>query len=215
MIAVEKPAGVPSHPSPGHEHGTAVNALLFLRPGISGVGGVERPGIVHRLDIGTSGVLLAAKTKRAFIALREMFSAHCGVDKKYLAIVHGAMPQRKGTLETLLGRKPWDPKRMAVDGLDGTRATTRWETLARHGGISLVEFSIETGRTHQIRVHAAHLGHPVAGDPLYGSPEKDRRMAVPPRRPLLHAAVLEFEHPFTGKRLRIAAPPPPDIVYAR
>lgn len=214
IIAVDKPAGMAVHPSPGYESGTVVNALLAACPSIRGVGSEERPGIVHRLDVGTSGVLLAAKTARAYHALREMFSDKRGVVKKYLAVIHGAPHAKTGTLETLIGRKPWDPRRMAVDVPDGKPAITHWRVLARHGGISLAEFTIETGRTHQIRVHAAHLGCPVAGDPLYGAKEKDARMRPRPERPLLHAAVLGFRHPFTGGRIEISAPPPPDIVYA-
>ena len=218
ILVVDKPAGMIVHPAPGHETGTLVNAVLWHCPSIAGVGSETRPGIVHRLDRETSGVMVVAKTARAYRKLREAFESHGRVRKTYLAVLHGAPSPAKGTLETLIGRKPWDAKRMAVvddSARDGRRAVTRWETLARHGRIALVEFAIDTGRMHQIRVHAAHLGHPIAGDPLYGDAAADGRMAVPPRRPLLHAVQLEFPHPATGRIVRFAAPPPPDLVYAR
>ncbi len=214
ILAVDKPAGIHVHPSPGHERGTLTDVLLADYPELAGVGSAERPGIVHRLDRDTSGVMLLARTKRAYLALRRAFESHEAIRKTYLAILHGAPKPRKGTLETLIGRKPWDPKRMAVVEENGARAVTHWEVLSSHGGIALVEFTIETGRTHQIRVHAAHLGHPVAGDALYGDAKADRRMANPPRRQLLHALALELPHPITGEPLSIMAEPPPDIVYA-
>ena len=215
IIVVDKPAGMVVHPAPGHDSGTLVNALLAHCPGIAGVGSVERPGIVHRLDRETSGVMVVARTDRAYRRLREMFESHREVVKTYLAVVHGTPQPRKGALETLIGRKPWDAKRMAVVERDGQRAVTRWEVLSRHNGLSLVEFTIETGRMHQIRVHAAHLGHPVVGDPLYGNAAADRRLANPPQRTLLHAVQLSFPHPVTGKTVTFASEPPPDIIYAR
>ena len=215
IIVVDKPAGMIVHPAPGHESGTLVNALLAHFPGIAGVGSVQRPGIVHRLDRDTSGVMVVARTNRAYRRLREMFETHVETRKTYLAVLHGAPEPRKGEITTLIGRKPWDAKRMAVVERDGQRAVTRWETLSRRNGLALVEFVIETGRMHQIRVHAAHLGHPVAGDPLYGDAALDRRMANPPRRTLLHAVQLSFPHPVTGKPVTFAAEPPPDIIHAR
>ena len=215
VIVVNKPAGMPVHPSPGHERGTVVDALLAYCPSIAGVGSGERPGIVHRLDIETSGALVVAKTERAYHALRRAFENHGKVKKSYLAVLHGAPNPRSGELETLIGRKPWDPRRMAVVERDGERALTRWRTLGRSGSLALVEFAIETGRMHQIRVHAAHLGHPVVGDSLYGDAERDRRLVVRPRRPLLHAVSLVFPHPVTGSLVTVTAPPPRDIVFAR
>ena len=214
LLAVDKPSGMIVHPAPGHEKGTLVDVLLEMRPSIAGVGSRERPGIVHRLDIDTSGVMLVAKTQRAYLALRRMFESHKGIVKRYLAVLHGAPSPRSGELETLIGRKPWDPKRMAVVESGGDRAVTRWRTLGRSGPLAMVEFTIETGRMHQIRVHAAHLGHPVAGDPLYGDRVKDRHLGSPPARCLLHAVELEFRHPITGEAMRIVSPPPADIVYA-
>ena len=216
ILVVDKPAGMMVHPAPGYPRGTLVNALLAVCPSIAAVGSVERPGTVHRLDRDTSGVMVVAKTARAYLALRQMFEAHEAVTKTYLAVLHGAPKPANGKLETLIGRKPWDPKRMAVveaEG-DGKRAVTSWTTLKRQAGLALVEFTIETGRTHQIRVHAAHLGHPVVGDTLYGDAAADRRLARPPRRMLLHAVGLSFPHPATRRRVAFFAEPPGDLVYA-
>ncbi|MGN0853386.1 MAG: RluA family pseudouridine synthase [Kiritimatiellia bacterium] len=215
VLVVDKPAGMIVHPAPGHETGTLVDALLACRPQLAGVGSVARPGIVHRLDQDTSGVMVVAKTARAYAALRKAFERHAGVEKTYLAVVHGTPKPRSGTLETLIGRKPWDAKRMAVVEANGQRAVTHWEVLQTQGAISLVEFRIETGRTHQIRVHAAHLGHPIVGDPLYGNAGGDRSLPFRPSRTLLHAVGLAFPHPATGRRVEFFAVPPADIVHAR
>jgi 23S rRNA pseudouridine1911/1915/1917 synthase len=182
---------------------------------MAGVGSVERPGVVHRLDRDTSGVMVFARTQRAYIALRREFENHGSVRKTYLAVLHGALKPQAGTLNTLIGRKPFDAKRMAVLDRNGKMAVTHWNVLSRHGGLSLVEFLIETGRTHQIRVHAAHLGHPIAGDSLYGDAVRDRRMAHIPSRPLLHAVALAFPHPSTHREVEFTAEPPADLVYAR
>ena len=178
------------------------------------VGSRERPGVVHRLDIETSGVMVFAKTQLAYTRLRAAFESHDKVKKTYLAVLHGAPRPPAGTIETTIGRKPWDARRMAVDVPDGKRAVTHWTTLRRMGSLALVEFVIETGRTHQIRVHAAHLGHPVVGDALYGDREKDRRVRLRPGRMLLHAVQLDFLHPVTGKPMSLAAMPPGDFVRA-
>ena len=214
ILVVDKPAGMFVHPSPGHETGTLTDALLKRCPSMAGVGSAERPGVVHRLDADTSGVMVLAKTQRAYLKLRELFESHRDIRKTYLAVCHGAPTPKEGRLETTIGRKPWDAKRMAVDVPDGKRAVTEWTVLGRQGPVALVEFRIETGRTHQIRVHAAHLGHPLAGDPLYGDAAKDRRLRTRPVRTLLHAVELSFPHPATGRRLTFAAEPPADILYA-
>ena len=214
ILVVDKPAGMFVHPSPGHETGTLTDALLERCPSMAGVGSAERPGVVHRLDADTSGVMVLAKTQRAYLKLRELFESHRDIRKTYLAVCHGAPTPKEGRLETTIGRKPWDAKRMAVDVPDGKRAVTEWTVLGRQGPVALVEFRIETGRTHQIRVHAAHLGHPLAGDPLYGDAAKDRRLRTRPVRTLLHAVELSFPHPVTGQRLTFAAEPPADILYA-
>ena len=214
ILVVDKPAGMFVHPSPGHETGTLTDALLKRCPSMAGVGSAERPGVVHRLDADTSGVMVLAKTQRAYLKLRELFESHRDIRKTYLAVCHGAPTPKEGRLETTIGRKPWDAKRMAVDVPDGKRAVTEWTVLGRQGPVALVEFRIETGRTHQIRVHAAHLGHPLAGDPLYGDAAKDRRLRTRPVRTLLHAVELSFPPPVTGRRLTFAAEPPDDILYA-
>lgn len=213
ILVVDKPAGMFVHPSPGHACGTLTDALLRRCPALAGVGGRDRPGVVHRLDAETSGVMVLAKTPRAYRALRAAFESHAAVRKTYLAVLHGAPKAKTGTVDAPIGKKPWDPKRMAVVP-DGKRAVSHWTVLGRKGGLALVEFVIETGRTHQIRVHAAHLGHPVVGDALYGDREKDARLRHRPGRQLLHAVELAFPHPVTGAPLVFAAPPPPDIVYA-
>lgn len=214
ILVVDKPAGMFVHPSPGHETGTLTEAALKHCPALAGVGGATRPGIVHRLDADTSGVMVLAKTQRAYVRLRELFEAHREVKKTYLAVCHGAPTPKEGRLETTIGRKPWDPKRMAADVPDGKRAVTYWTVLGRQGSLALVEFRIETGRTHQIRVHAASLKHPLVGDPLYGDAAKDRCLRNRPNRTLLHAVELAFPHPVTSQPMTFAAAPPPDILYA-
>jgi len=214
IVIVNKPAGMIVHAAPGHETGALADLLAAERPAMKNVGSTQRPGVVHRLDRETSGVMVFAKTERAYRALRAQFEDHGRVEKTYLAVLHGAPKTKTGMLETLIGRKSWDAKRMAVDGIDGKRAVTRWTVLAKRGGLALVEFVITTGRTHQIRVHAAHLGCPVAGDPLYGDAAADARMRPRPARTLLHAVTLAFDHPVTGKRIVCSAEPPGDIVYA-
>ena len=201
IAVVDKPSGVIVHPAPGHETGTLTDALVRRFPGMARVGSAERPGVVHRLDIETSGVMVFAKTQGAYLDLRRQFESHRTVGKTYLAVVHGSPRPKSGTIDEPVGR-------------ERQSAVTHWETLGRHDGISLVEFKIDTGRMHQIRIHAASLGCPIVGDRLYGSAEKDRRMRQRPSRLLLHAVELSFLHPVTHRRVTFAAPPPDDIVYA-
>jgi len=201
IVVVNKPAGRPVHPSPGHETRTLTEELLRSRPQMARVGSIERPGVVHRLDIGTSGVMVFAKTQQAYLQLRRAFESHRKVRKTYLAVLHGAPKPAKGTFDGPIGR-------------DRLRAVTHWQVLSRHGGISLVQFDIETGRMHQIRIHAAELGCPIVGDTVYGVAAKDRAMRQRPMRPLLHAVCLAFPHPTTGKAVSFVAPPPADLVYA-
>ena len=210
LLALDKPAGLVVHPACGHSHGTLVNALLYRCPDLKGIGGALRPGIVHRLDMDTSGVMVVAKTERALRALAETFAAHA-LTKRYVAIVHGAPPS-EGTLDNLIGRSPANRQKMAVVPRNGRRAVTHWRVqTALPDGLSFVECRIETGRTHQIRVHLASLGSPIAGDALYGKPALDRRLPVPPKRQLLHARLLELPHPVTGEPLRFEAPLPEDF----
>jgi 23S rRNA pseudouridine1911/1915/1917 synthase len=215
IIVVNKPSGLIVHRAPGYPDGTLCDILLKDFPDMAGVGSDERPGVVHRLDRDTSGVMVFARTQRAYLALRREFENHGLVKKTYLAVLHGTPKPQTGTLNTMIGRKPFDAKRMAVVDHNGKTAITHWTVLSKHGGLSLVEFIIETGRMHQIRVHAAHLGHPIAGDSLYGDQVRDRRMAHPPSRPLLHAVELSFPHPASRRMVTFAAEPPADIIYAR
>ena len=200
ILVVDKPAGRIVHPAPGHETGSLTEELVRRCPAMAGVGSAERPGVVHRLDRETSGVMVFAKTQSAYLNLRRQFESHEKIGKKYLAVLHGAPKRRKGTLDGPVGR-------------ERLRAVTHWEVLAKRGPLALVEFAIETGRMHQIRIHAAELGCPVVGDRLYGDAAKDRQLRTRPKRHLLHAVELSFLHPKTGKRMTFVAPPPPDVVY--
>jgi len=214
MIVVDKPPGMVVHPAPGHFTGTLVNALLGHCPGLGGIGGVSRPGIVHRLDMDTSGLVAAAKSQRAMDALAKAFASHSAVEKTYLAICHGRPRLDAGRIENLIGRHPVDRKRMAIVERNGKRAATRWRVLdgaANDGRVCAVECRIETGRTHQIRVHMASLGCPVAGDAVYGKSALDKRLSPPPARQLLHAWRLSLRHPATGAPMSFVAPPPRDL----
>ena len=201
IVVVDKPAGQIVHPAPGHETGALTDELVRHCPNMAGVGSAERPGVVHRLDQDTSGVMVFAKKQAAYLDLRRQFESHETVRKTYLAVLHGAPKERRGTVDSPVGR-------------EHLRAVSHWEVLGRQGPIALVEFKIETGRMHQIRIHAAEMGHPIVGDRLYGDAAKDRRLRIKPKRHLLHAVELSFLHPKTHKRVTFAAPPPPDIVYA-
>ena len=214
LLALDKPAGLVVHPACGHSHGTLVNALLFHCPDLQGIGGEKRPGIVHRLDMDTSGVMVVAKTERAHRALVEAFAEH-RLTKRYLAITHGAPTPPQGTLDTLLGRSPTNRQKMAILREGGRRAITHWQLLCPlPGGLYALQCLIDTGRTHQIRVHLASLGTPIAGDALYGKPGLDRRLPTPPARQLLHARELSLTHPITGEPLRFLAPLPADFLAA-
>ena len=201
IIVIDKPAGRIVHPAPGHEKGSLTEELVSRFPEMADVGSRERPGVVHRLDQETSGVMVFAKTQAAYLELRKQFESHATVRKTYLAVLHGAPKEKQGTIDSPVGR-------------EHLRAVSHWEVLGKQGPIALVEFRIETGRMHQIRLHAAALGHPVVGDRLYGDAAKDRRLRVKPKRQLLHAVELSFLHPKTHRRVTFAAPPPPDVVYA-
>ena len=201
IVVVDKPSGMIVHRAPGRSEPVLADELARRFPQMKGVGSAERPGVVHRLDVETSGVMVFAKSRRAYLALRRQFESHRDVRKTYLAVLHGAPKEKSGTIDAPVGR-------------DQLSAVTHWTVLGRHGGISLVEFRIETGRMHQIRIHAAALGCPVVGDRTYGSAEKDRRLRRRPARQLLHAVELSFLHPVTHERVTFAAPPPADIVYA-
>jgi 23S rRNA pseudouridine1911/1915/1917 synthase len=204
LVVVDKPAGMVVHPAIGHATGTLAQALLGLGGPWSSVGGSARPGIVHRLDKGTSGLILAARTDTAHRALAAQLADRT-LSRTYLAIVRGGLAQDSALLEGPIARHPRDRLRMAV--VEGGRAArTRVQVVERRGGHTLVRCDLETGRTHQIRVHLAALGHPVAGDEVYARP----RPGDPPR-PMLHAWRLRFVHPRTGETIELEAPPPADF----
>ena len=204
FVVVVKPAGMVVHPAPGHASGTLVHALLGRGGRWSTAGGEERPGIVHRLDRGTSGLMLAARNDRAHRGLSAQLAART-LSRTYLAVVRGSPRADAGVIEGAIGRHPKDRKRMAVVD-HGRFARTRYRVLERKRTHSLLELDLDTGRTHQIRVHLAALGHPVAGDEQYAS-----RRAGEPSRPMLHAARLRVVHPATGERLEFESPPPADF----
>ena len=206
VIVVNKPVGLVVHPAPGHPDGTLVNALLYhCESSLSGINGELRPGIVHRIDRDTSGLIIAAKNDRAHLALAAQLQDH-SLARTYEAVALGGLPEESGTVNAPIGRHPVDRKKMAVDRKNGREAVTHWSVLARYPGYTHVECRLETGRTHQIRVHMAHIGHPLTGDFLYGTENRD---LIP--RPALHAGALSFRHPISGARLEFAVPLPLDI----
>ncbi len=223
LLVLDKPAGLVVHPAPGNEDGTLVNALLaHCGESLTGIGGEKRPGIVHRLDKDTSGVMVVAKTELANAALTQAFAAR-DLDRFYLALCWGLPNPLAGEIEGAIARDPKDRKRMAVrpDSSRGKDALTRYRTLAHHeGAASLLECRLATGRTHQIRVHLASQGLPIVGDPVYLRRLPAAAKALPPGlrallldfpRQALHAARLGFRHPRTGAALSFTTPPPPDM----
>jgi len=211
MLVVDKPPGLVVHPAPGHFTGTLVNALLHHCPNLSGIGGVARPGIVHRLDQDTSGLIVVAKSQVAMDGLVKAFSSHSQIDKTYLTVVHGRPRLDAGRIENLIGRHPVDRKRMAIVERNGKNAITNWRVLKGGTALSVVECCIETGRTHQIRVHMASLGCPVIGDATYGKPALDRRLVPVPPRQMLHAWKLKLWHPVRRTVMSFEAPVPDDM----
>jgi 23S rRNA pseudouridine1911/1915/1917 synthase len=214
LAVVDKPAGLVVHPGAGHATGTLVHGLLHALGALSPGSAPERPGIVHRLDRGTSGLMVVARTPEAHAALAAQFAAHTA-RRRYLAIAVGETSTTQGTLTSYLGRHPVDRQRFAsVDAGLGRHAVTHWELLAASRGLSLIRCVLETGRTHQIRVHLTEAGLPLAGDPMYRgrrAPEGVQEL-LPPDRPMLHAWRLAFEHPATRERLTWEAAPPDDFV---
>ena len=215
MLVIDKAPGMVVHPAPGHFTGTLVNALLHHCPDLSGIGGVARPGIVHRLDQYTSGLLVVAKSQAAMDGLVRAFASHKNIEKIYLAVCHGRPSLDSGRIENLIGRHPVDRKKMAIVEKNGKLAITNWRVLESDRvdpkPISLIECRIETGRTHQIRVHTASLGCPVVGDAVYGRPALDRRLDPPPTRQLLHAWRLGLWHPVRNVPMQFEAPIPADF----
>ncbi len=215
LVVLDKPAGIAVHPGAGRDRGTLVHFLLHRYPEIGGVGGAARPGIVHRLDLDTTGAMAVARSADAYAGLSAAF-AERRVEKTYLAVVYGAPRPPSGRIDLAIGRHRHDRKRMQVRR-DGRPAVTRYRTMETAGGVSRLELDLETGRTHQIRVHLKAAGHPLIGDPTYGEarwkglPGPLRRPLKTFSRPALHAWRLAFEHPVTGKPIAVEAPVPDDI----
>lgn len=216
LVVIDKPAGLVVHPAAGHADQTLVNALLFHVKDLSGVGGELRPGIVHRLDKDTSGVMIVAKHDQAHRRLTANWNSD-RVRKEYVALVYGTPAAERGTVEAPIGRDPRDRKKMAVVA-DGRRAATDYEVAERLRYASLLRCRLRTGRTHQIRVHMKHLGHPIVGDPLYSGPQwrgipdkRVQKVLSSLERQMLHAAKITFEHPGTGAVVTYEAPIPPDM----
>ena len=205
VIVVNKPVGMVVHPAPGHPDGTLVNALLYhCGQSLSGINGQLRPGIVHRIDRDTSGLIIAAKNDAAHLALAEQLQDH-SLYREYEAVVVGNLREDQGTVNAPIARHPTDRKKMAVNHLNGRRAVTHWTVLARYPGYTHIQCRLETGRTHQIRVHMAALGHPVLGDPVYGG----QRKGFPELAgQCLHARRLTFRHPRTGEQVTVSCPLP-------
>lgn len=203
IIVVNKPKGMVVHPAPGNWSGTLVNALMYhCGDSLSGINGEIRPGIVHRIDKDTSGLLVVAKNDRAHQSLAEQIKVH-SAGRRYFAVVYGTPREQKGTVNAPIARHPIDRKKMAVLA-GGREAITHYEVLEQYAGYSYLTFLLETGRTHQIRVHMAHIGHPIIGDPLYG-PAKDKWKL---QGQCLHAGELTLTHPATGERMTFQAPLP-------
>ena len=203
VIVINKPVGMVVHPAPGHPDGTLVNALLFHCGGsLSGINGQLRPGIVHRIDRDTSGLLIAAKNDAAHLSLAAQLQDHT-LARTYEAVVVGNLREDSGTIDAPIARHHTDRKKMAIDP-NGRRAVTHWRVLARYPGYTRVECRLETGRTHQIRVHMAHIGHPLLGDVVYGAKKPVPGLAGQ----CLHAKALAFVHPRTGERVEVSCPLP-------
>ena len=206
LLILNKPAGLVVHPAPGHADGTLVNALLAHCPNLPGIGGVQRPGIVHRLDKDTTGAIAIAKTDVAYHHLQAQLQAKTA-RRKYLGVVYGAPKTDSGTVDLPIGRHPQDRKKMAIVPVEkgGRTAITHWQVKERLGNYTLIHFQLETGRTHQIRVHSAKIGHPIVGDPIYGS---GRSVGVNLPGQALHAWQLKLQHPVSESWVEVTAPLP-------
>ena len=204
IIVVNKPKGMVVHPAAGHYTGTLVNALMYhCRDNLSGINGVTRPGIVHRIDMNTTGVLVACKNDAAHVFLSEQLAVH-SITRKYNAIVHNSFKENSGTVDAPIGRHHIDRKKMAIDYKNGRNAVTHYSVISNYGKYAHIECQLETGRTHQIRVHMSSIGHPLLGDDVYGSGKSPYRL----EGQTLHARVLGFVHPSTGKYMEFEAPLP-------
>jgi 23S rRNA pseudouridine1911/1915/1917 synthase len=207
LIVINKKRGMVVHPAPGHSSGTLVNALMYHCKDLSGINGMIRPGIVHRIDKDTTGLLMAAKNDLAHISLAEQLKDHT-VTRKYIALVHGNLPHDQGTIDAPIGRDLNDRKLFTVTEHNSRHAVTHFHVLERLGDYTIVELQLETGRTHQIRVHMKYIDHPLAGDPVYG-----RNKTVALKGQALHATLLGFTHPRSGERLEFEMPLPADFEY--
>ncbi|MFB5677500.1 RluA family pseudouridine synthase [Paenibacillus terreus] len=205
VIVVNKPRGLVVHPAPGHASGTLVNALMYHCRDLSGINGELRPGIVHRIDKDTSGLLMAAKNDKAHASLAAQLKEH-SVTRRYIALVHGNLSHDQGTVDAPIGRAAGDRKMFTVTDRNSKHAVTHFLVLERFGDYTLLELKLETGRTHQIRVHMKFIGHPLVGDPMYG-----RSKGIRMDGQALHAAILGFVHPTTGEYLEFSAPLPQDM----
>lgn len=203
VIVLNKPQGMVVHPAHGNYTGTIVNALLSHCDNLSGINGVMRPGIVHRIDKDTSGIIIIAKNNEAHVSLSEQLKEH-SITRRYTALVEGVVKPDEGTIETMIGRNPRNRKEMAIVSKNGKRAVTHYTVLERFENYTLIEARLETGRTHQIRVHMAHIGHPIVGDPVYGF----KKQKFHTEGQLLHARVLGFIHPRLGEYREFEAPLP-------
>lgn len=206
LLILNKPAGLVVHPAPGHPDGTLVNALLAHCPNLPGIGGVQRPGIVHRLDKDTTGAIAIAKTDLAYQHLQAQLQAKTA-RREYLGVVYGATKTESGTIDLPIGRHPQDRKKMAIVPIEqgGRSAITHWQVKERLGNFTLIHFQLETGRTHQIRVHSAKIGHPIVGDPVYSS---GHSVGVNLPGQALHAWRLKLQHPLSGNEVEVIATPP-------
>lgn len=209
LLIINKSAGLVVHPAPGHQDGTLVNAILAHCPNLPGIGGVQRPGIVHRLDKDTTGAIAIAKTEHAHQHLQAQLKAKTA-RREYLGIIYGVPKTESGTIDLPIGRHPVDRKKMAVVPVEqgGRTAVTHWKVKERLGNYTLMHFQLETGRTHQIRVHSTHIGHPIVGDPIYSS---GRSVGVNLPGQALHAWRLRLEHPVSGEWIQVTAPPPEEF----
>lgn len=206
VIVVNKPRGMVVHPAPGHPSGTLVNALMHHCKDLSGINGVMRPGIVHRIDRDTTGLLMVAKNDLAHVSLAEQLKEHT-VTRRYTALVHGNVPHDSGTIDAPIGRDAYDRKLYTVTDRNAKEAVTHFSVVERIGGdYTVLELQLETGRTHQIRVHMKYIGYPLAGDPVYG-----RNKTIPLNGQALHAGTLGFSHPRTGEYLQFEVPLPDDF----
>ncbi|WP_235613236.1 RluA family pseudouridine synthase [Paenibacillus sp. LC231] len=205
VIVVNKPRGMVVHPAPGHSSGTLVNALMFHCKDLSGINGELRPGIVHRIDKDTTGLIMAAKNDKAHASLAAQLKDH-SVNRRYLALVHGNISHDQGTIDAPIGRDAQDRKLYTVTDRNSKHAVTHFTVVERFGDYSLLELKLETGRTHQIRVHMKYIGHPLVGDPVYG-----KSKGIKLNGQALHAAILGFIHPSTGEYMEFSAPMPDDM----